>query len=82
MAVAYIKKLLATALRIALETEVKEIGPQLLEQALTEELWWEGVGKLNPFNTGFEFRRLDRGNEPFESGNFSSARKRRKKAVC
>ncbi|WP_445367464.1 TniB family NTP-binding protein [Methylomonas sp. BW4-1] len=80
--VAYIKKLLATALRIALETEVKEIGPQLLEQAFTEELWWEGVGKLNPFNPEFEFRRLDRGNEPFESGNFSSARKRRKEAVC
>lgn len=80
--VAYIKKLLATALRIALETEVKEIGPQLLEQAFTEELWWEGVGKLNPFNPTFEFRRLDRGNEPFESGNFRSARKRRKEAVC
>lgn len=80
--VAYIKKLLATALRIALEMEVKEIGPQLLEQAFTEELWWEGVGKLNPFNPAFEFRRLDRGNEPFESGNFSGARKRRKEAVC
>lgn len=80
--VAYIKKVLASALRLALETGMAEIGPMLLEQAFTEEIWWEGVGKLNPFNPSFEFRRLDRGNEPFESGNFSSARKGRKEAVC
>jgi adenylate kinase family enzyme len=80
--VAYIKKVLASALRLALETEMAEIGPTLLEQAFTEEIWWEGVGKLNPFNPNFEFRRLDRGNEPFESGNFNSARKGRKEAVC
>lgn len=76
--VAYIKKVLASALRLALESGMAEIGPTLLEQAFTEEIWWEGVGKLNPFNPTFEFRRLDRGNEPFESGNFSSARKGRK----
>jgi len=68
--VAYIKKLLASALRLALETETGEIGPPLLEQAFTDEIWWEGVGKLNPFNPAFEFRRLDRGNEPFECGIF------------
>lgn len=64
--VAYIKKLLACALRISLETQVGEIEPAVLERAFTEELWWEGVGKLNPFNPAFEFRSLDRGNEPFE----------------
>jgi hypothetical protein len=76
--VAYIKKLLASALRMALETDTSEIGPQLLEQAFTEELWWEGVGKLNPFHQDFEFRRLDRGNEPFECGNFNNIRKHSK----
>lgn len=64
--VAYIKKLLACALRISLEIQVGEIEPAVLERAFTEELWWEGVGKLNPFNPAFEFRSLDRGNEPFE----------------
>lgn len=66
--VAYIKKLLASALRVAAETNAREIGPALLERAFTDELWWEGIGKLNPFNPAFEFRRLDRGNEPFERG--------------
>lgn len=80
--VAYIKKLLASALRFALETNTGEIVPQLLEQAFTEELWWEGVGKLNPFNPAFEFRRLDRGNEPFESGSFSNVRKYQRESIC
>jgi hypothetical protein len=80
--IAYIKKLLASALRFALETNTGEIGPQLLEQAFTEELWWEGVGKLNPFNSAFEFRRLDRGNEPFECGTFNNLRKSRKDGAC
>lgn len=64
--VSYIKKLLACALRISLETQAGEIEPTVLERAFTEELWWEGVGKLNPFNPAFEFCSLDRGNEPFE----------------
>jgi adenylate kinase family enzyme len=72
--VAYIKKLLASALRLALETDTNEIGPQLLEQAFTEELWWEGVDNLNPFHPTFEFRRLDRANEPFERGTFNTIR--------
>lgn len=80
--VAYIKKLLASALRYALETEAGEIGPALLEQAFTDELWWEGVGKLNPFNSAFEFRRLDRGNEPFECGSFNNIRKYGKGSIC
>jgi len=80
--VAYIKKLLATALRLALETEIDEIGPSLLEQAFTEEIWWEGVGKLNPFNPGFGFRRLDRGNEPFECGSFGNSRRSGLEPVC
>lgn len=80
--VAYIKKLLASALKIALETETGEIGPTLLEQVFTDELWREGVGKLNPFNPAFEFRRLDCGNEPFECGSFNNIRKYRKESIC
>lgn len=79
--VAYIKKLLASALRVAAETEAREIGPALLERAFTDELWWEGVGRLNPFHRGFEFRRLDRGNEPFECGSFQ-VRRHKESARC
>lgn len=74
--VAYIKKLLACALRSALETSLGCIDPEALEHAFTEELWWEGVGKLNPFNDEFQFRRLDRGNEPFERGTFNGRPRR------
>jgi hypothetical protein len=68
--VAYIKRLLAGALRHAMETEASQIGPTQLERVFTEEIWWEGIGALNPFNPAFEFRRLDRGNEPFERGSY------------
>ncbi|CAJ0691463.1 TniB family NTP-binding protein [Ralstonia holmesii] len=72
--VAYIKKLMTAALRLALELDAASIGPELLEQAFTAEIWWQGVDALNPFNSAFEFRRLDRGNEPFEQGSFSVRR--------
>jgi hypothetical protein len=64
--VAYIKRLLFAALRHALENDLEVIDAAMLEQVFTDEIWWEGVGKLNPFNPAFEFRRLDRGGEPFQ----------------
>lgn len=66
--VAFIKKLLFAALRCALELDMDAIDAPLLERAFTDEIWWEGVGKLNPFNPDFDYRRLDRGGEPFETG--------------
>lgn len=65
--VAYIKKLLSAALRQALENGINTIDAAMLEKAFTEEIWWEGIGKLNAFNPQFEFRRLDRGGEPFQA---------------
>jgi hypothetical protein len=64
--VSYIKTLLAGGMRMALEAGMERIGPDELEKVFTQEIWWEGVGQLNPFNANFDFRRLDRGNEPFE----------------
>ncbi|MDO3506873.1 TniB family NTP-binding protein [Ralstonia pseudosolanacearum] len=64
--VAYIKKLLAGAIRLALERELDYIGPNVLRDAFTEEVWWEGVDQLNPFSEKFQFRRLSRPGEPFE----------------
>lgn len=69
--VAYIKKLLSCALRYAMEMQISEIRPEVLEHVFTSEVWWEGIGRLNPFNHEFIFRRLDRGNEPFERGSYA-----------
>lgn len=68
--VAYIKKLLSSALRYAMEMQISEISPEVLERVFTIEVWCEGIGGLNPFNHEFIFRRLDRGNEPFERGSY------------
>ena len=64
--VAYIKKLLFAALQLALEKGMDRIDPSVLEQAFTNDIWWEGVGSLNPFHPQFAFRSLDRGGEPFQ----------------
>lgn len=66
--VAYIKKLLTSALHRALKDQLSEIGPSVLEASFLSDIWWEGDGKLNPFNSEFVHRRLDRGGEPFERG--------------
>lgn len=73
--VAYIKKLLFSALRQALEQDIDVIDAAVLEKAFTDEIWWEGIGKLNPFSPQFEYRRLDRGGEPFQPAHTISRRK-------
>lgn len=64
--VAYIKKLLQSVLTQAHTAKLDRVMPPDLEEAFTRDIWWEGIGKLNPFNPAFEFRRLDRAGEPFE----------------
>lgn len=75
--VAYIKKLLASALQQALDQNLDVVDAEVFEKAFTDELWWEGIGKLNPFNPKFEFRRLDRGGEPFQQAEEGRPRKAR-----
>lgn len=65
--VGYIKLLLQAALCHAIENDIEVIDAAVLEHAFIEAIWWEGIGRLNPFNPAFEFRRLDRGGEPFQS---------------
>jgi adenylate kinase family enzyme len=65
----YIKQLMQSALETALENGEPQLCPALFEQAFTDAIWSQGVGALNPFNPAFEYRRLDRGNEPFQNGN-------------
>jgi hypothetical protein len=64
--VAYVKKLLFSALRMALEQGHDVIDAELLQLAFAAEVWPEAVGALNPFHADFVHRRLDRGGEPFE----------------
>ncbi len=64
--VAYIKKLLFGALTTALMQADEGIDVRHLERAFTTDIWPDGVGKLNPFSSEFQFRRLDRGGEPFQ----------------
>jgi hypothetical protein len=66
--VRYIKRLLRVALEYAIEEREPELSPALLERAFTEAVWESGIGALNPFHPAFEFRRLDRGGEPFQKG--------------
>lgn len=71
--VAYVKKLLGSALRFASRTHCKLIDIPLLEEVFTDDIFQGGIGALNPFNSQFEFRRLDRGGEPFQRGDVRSA---------
>lgn len=64
--VAYIKRLLFASLRQALNLDYDAIDARILAKVFTDEIWWEGVGTLNPFEPSFEFRRLDRAGEPFQ----------------
>lgn len=75
--VGYIKKLMSAALEIALENDMEVIDVKLLETAYTIEIWDKGIGKLNPFNPNFLFRRLDRQNEPFQMAQPASTSRRR-----
>lgn len=73
--VAYIKKLLVASLRQSFERKIDVIDIALLEQVFTTEIWWDALGPLNPFNENFEFRRLDRGGEPFQAASNQVVRK-------
>jgi len=73
--IAYIKKLMSSSLRIALENQDAAIDPVHLACAFSEDIWLQGIGALNPFNPNFQFRRLNRGGEPFESVGASSSRR-------
>jgi energy-coupling factor transporter ATP-binding protein EcfA2 len=75
--VAYIKKIMFGAYRQALEQDIDVIDAPLLQQAFIDEVWPQGIGKLNPFHPDFEFRWLDRGGEPFEVLEHGPSRRRR-----
>ena len=66
--IAYIKRLMANILKFAMQAGFEEVGPADFETVYQQEIWWESEGALNPFNSKFAFRRLDRAGEPFAAG--------------
>ena len=53
-------KLMLGAFQIAKTLSLPAIDSHCLEQAFSEHVWVEGVGKLNPFNPEFIGERLDK----------------------
>lgn len=55
----YMVKLMLGAYQIAIKHQLPGIDRQCLEQAFSDSIWVEGVGKMNPFNPQFIGQRLD-----------------------
>jgi DNA polymerase III delta prime subunit len=73
--VAFFKVLLAQALRTGMEKGLDVLTVADLEAAFSAAIWPQGIGALNPFNSLFAFRRLDRAGEPFERGALGAGRR-------
>ncbi|ALU87241.1 TniB family protein [Herbaspirillum rubrisubalbicans M1] len=61
----YLRKLITGAVELMLIENHRTLTSSILEQAFREVIWREGMRELNPFNTAFKFRRLDKPGEPF-----------------
>lgn len=55
----YMVKLMLGAYHVAVSHDLPGIDRECLEEAFSESIWVEGVGKLNPFNPNFIGQRLD-----------------------
>ncbi|MCK9621782.1 MAG: TniB family NTP-binding protein [Methylobacter sp.] len=56
----YMVKLMLGAYQIAINRNMPGIDRQCLEQAFSDSIWVEGVGKMNPFSLQFIGQRLDK----------------------
>jgi len=61
----YLRKLITAAFELMVASNAVAIDWGLLEKAFTEAIWRDGRHALNPFNSAFQIRRLDRIGEPF-----------------
>lgn len=76
--VGYMASLFHRALLLTYLADARCIDQGVLELAFTQQIWAGGIGKLNPFNENFCFRRLDKLGEPF---NDTDAPKRKESKV-
>lgn len=61
----YLVKLFIGAYECAVLAKKDSLDRDCFEKAFTENVWIEGVGKLNPFNNKFSQQRLDKDGMPF-----------------
>jgi adenylate kinase family enzyme len=77
--IAYVKQLLVNAYSHAASRTNNCISIEDLSQAFSSTIWADGVGALNPFESDFLFRRLDRQSEPFQEGEMNGRTAGRRK---
>lgn len=70
--VGYMAKVILGALEILIASGVEEVDNGILAQAFARYIWSDGPSELNPFVSGFLFRRLSQPGEPFEPTRFTS----------
>lgn len=75
--VGYLASLLYRALLLAFLSDARSVSRATLERAFIEQIWRNGVGKLNPFHNDFCGRRLDKPGEPYAEA-YPVGRKRRR----
>jgi hypothetical protein len=63
--IGYIKKLVVGSYELMLEKNGAFVDRNMLKEAFVREVWCEGIEKLNPFDSQFVFRNLNRLGEPF-----------------
>ena len=71
-------KLLSAALKIAVRKVQAVIESSVLEQAFQRAIWRSGIGNLNPFNSEFKIRRLDKPSEPYSGTSRDPVKRSRK----
>lgn len=77
--IAYVKQILVHAYSCAVENGNDCITTNELASAFTASIWPAGIGPLNPFDSNFQWRALDRNGEPFQLGDVGTAQPSRRK---
>lgn len=67
----YVAKIILGAMEILITSGGTELCDEVLEQSFVRYVWSDGERDLNPFNTAFQFRRLNQAGEPFEPTRFT-----------
>lgn len=68
----YLVKLFMGAYEQAIRAEHSELTWECFQVAFNENIWVEGIGKLNPFHRDFNLEKLDKPGMPFHRFNMKS----------
>lgn len=76
--IAHMCTLIISSYQVAQRERLLSIHEGCLEKAFTESIWSEGQGRLNPFNSAFEFKALTNAGMPFHAPVSNDRRRRLK----